>query len=82
MNKKPWLAALLNFFFWGLGTMYVGKRMAVGVIMFLASLWATYVENVLVGMDSDLFGPLFVTFFVVGVAMAWDGYKEAQSTRG
>ena len=47
--KKPWLAALLNFFFWGLGTMYVGRRVGVGVLMFAASIWATYVENFLVG---------------------------------
>ena len=81
MDKNPWVAGILNFFFWRLGTIYVGKRMGVGVLMFLASLWATYVENALVGMDSPNFKPLFAAFFIVGVAMAWDGYREAKSTK-
>jgi hypothetical protein len=76
--KKPWLAALLNFFLWGLGTIYVGKRKAVGGLMLLASIWATYVENVLVGSASPVFNPLFAVFFVVGVAMAVDGWNEAK----
>jgi hypothetical protein len=80
MNKNPWIAAILNFFFWGLGTLYVGRRMAVGGLMFATSLWATYVENFVVGSASPHFVPLFSVFFLVGTAMAIDGYQEAQST--
>ena len=81
MNKKPWLAALLNFFFWGLGTIYVGRRMAVGVLLFLTSLYATYVENFLVGSESPYFWPLFTVFFMIGVATAIDGYGDAATAR-
>ena len=30
MKKNPWIAAVLNFFFMGLGTLYIGRRKLLG----------------------------------------------------
>jgi len=30
--RNPWVVAILNFFFWGLGTLLLGKRRAGGPV--------------------------------------------------
>jgi hypothetical protein len=42
--KKPWLAAVLNFFFMGPGTLYVGKRKLLGAALTVGALVLTWVE--------------------------------------
>ena len=42
--KNPIVAAVLNFFFMGPGTLYVGKRKALGAVLTLGALALTYVE--------------------------------------
>ena len=44
MNKKPWLAALLNFFFMGLGYIYNMKRVGLGIGFTIGAIVLTYVE--------------------------------------
>lgn len=34
-NKNPFTAAIINFFFWGLGYVYFGKRIIFGRLVFL-----------------------------------------------
>ena len=43
--KKPWLAALLNFFFMGPGTIYNGKRALLGIGWTIAAILLTFVEQ-------------------------------------
>ena len=38
-NKNPFTAAVINFFFWGLGYVYLGKRIIFGHLVFLGFLF-------------------------------------------
>ena len=40
--KNPWIAAVLNFFFMGLGTLYIGRRKALGIALTLGSTEVAY----------------------------------------
>ena len=76
--KKPWIAAILNFFTLGLGTMYVGKRTLFGTLMLVGAVLAAFVEFSLKVSDPNLYRYSFISFLVLALATAWDGYREAQ----
>lgn len=83
--KKPWLAALLNFFFMGPGTLYNGKRMLVGAGWTVTALLLTAVEQAPIHNGVNLqtasptgFALMFVAVFLGNVCFAIDGYREAQ----
>jgi len=79
MKKKiAWLSALLNFFTLGVGTIYNGKRVFVGVCMFIGAGLATYVEFSIKTAAPELYNFMFAGFFLLGVGMAIDGYQEAK----
>ena len=44
MKKNPWIAPVLNFFFMGLGTLYIGRRKLLGAGLTIVALILTYVE--------------------------------------
>ena len=75
--KRPWLAAVLNFFFMGPGTFYNGRRKAVGALLTLGALGLTYAESQLQTAAPGVFPFVFVSVFVINTALAYDGYKEA-----
>ena len=77
MNKNPWIAAVLNFFFMGLGTLYIGRRKLTGLGLTLAAIALTYVELQLQSAAPSLFPIMFATVFVANTVLAIDGYKEA-----
>jgi hypothetical protein len=77
--KKPWLAALLNFFFMGLGTLVNGRRVALGAALTVAALALTYVETHLQTLDRSLWAVMFGTVFLMNTFLAVDGYREAQA---
>ena len=76
--KKPWLAGVLNFFLIGLGTLYVGKRKGLGLILTLGALSLTYVEQSIKALDASLYWQMFATVFVMNVFFAMDGAREAK----
>lgn len=78
MNKNPWIAAVLNFFLMGAGTLYNGKRPITGVGLTLAALVLTYVELNLQTVAPALFPFMFGAVFVANTVLAIDGYREAQ----
>lgn len=77
--KRPWLAALLNFFFMGAGYLYNGRRAALGVGWTLAALALTYVELNLQELDRTLWGIMFAAVFVANACFAVDGYREGRA---
>jgi hypothetical protein len=77
MNKNPWIAAVLNFFFMGLGTLYIGRRKLTGLGLTVAAIVLTYVELQLRAAAPSLFPIMFVAVFVANTVLAIDGYKEA-----
>lgn len=74
-KKNPILAALLNFLLIGLGYIYVGKRMAFGILLVIYAVLLFMVPFV---------GQLYSYFLVSGlglllaIAMAYDGYQDAK----
>lgn len=77
--KNPWIAAVLNFFTLGLGTLYVGKRMGYGLLLLVGGALMIYVELSLKQAAPELYWYSFSGFFALALATAWDGYNEASS---
>jgi hypothetical protein len=76
--KKPWLAAALNFFFMGPGTLYVGKRKALGAALTVSAIALTYVELQLQDSNPILHHVMFVAVLFMNTFLALDGYREAR----
>ena len=78
MKKNPWIAAVLNFFFMGLGTLYIGNRKLTGLGLTLAAFALTYVEMQLKVAAPALYPIMFGAVFVANTVLAIDGYNEAK----
>lgn len=76
--KHPWLAAILNFFFMGPGTLYVGQRKLFGAALTLGAVALTYVELSLQTQAPALYPVMFGTVFVMNTFFAIDGWREAK----
>jgi hypothetical protein len=88
-RKNPWIAAILNFFIWGLGYQYVGsKRVGFRTGLIVAEVLAI-IMAVLVGAIEAFAGvetrltDLLISwpYVITGLAFAWDAYKDALETR-
>ena len=80
MNKNPWIAAVLNFFFMGLGTLYIGRRKLTGIGLTIAAVVLTYVELQLRTAAPSLYPIMFAAVFLANTVLAIDGYNEAKAT--
>ena len=80
MKKNPWIAAVLNFFFMGLGTLYIGRRKLTGLGLTLGAIALTYVELQLQSAAPSLYPIMFAAVFVANTVLAIDGYNEAKNT--
>jgi hypothetical protein len=78
MKKNAWVAAVLNFFFMGLGTLYIGRRKLLGLGLTIAAIVLTYVELQLQTAAPSLFPIMFGAVFVANTVLAIDGYQEAK----
>jgi len=77
-TKNPWVAALLNFFFMGPGTLYVGKRRLFGAALTLTAIALTYVELSVKEQAPALYPVMFAAVFLANTFFALDGYREAK----
>jgi hypothetical protein len=77
MKKKPWIAAVISFFFMGLGTLYIGRRRLTGLGLTIAAIVLTFVELQLRSAAPALYPVMFGAVFVANTVLAIDGYKEA-----
>ena len=77
-KKQPWLAAILNFFLLGLGTVYNGKRVLTGILVTLGAIGATYFELQVKTAAPELYNYMFASVFLIAIGMAVDGWKEAK----
>jgi hypothetical protein len=80
--KNPWVAAVLNFFFFGAGTLYVGHRKAAGWA--LVTLGGTAVQILEIYQSPPLknweYWPwLFVGLLGVKVGLAIDAFQDAKN---
>ena len=77
--KKPWLAALLNFFFMGPGTFYNGRRRLFGAALTLGAIGLTYVEFSIRPLNTTLWAIMFACVLLLNTFFAIDGWREAQA---
>ena len=77
-KKNPWIAALLNFLFYGAGYLYVGKRKVFGIGLILVVVIIA-IETVLRPMShlGDPLGTHSVSMTAMAIVLAYDGYKTA-----
>lgn len=83
MKKNPVLAAILNFALFGGGTLYVGKRVGLGLALMVGGTAAQVVEikvsplvdNTIPSLWPFLLGGLVI----MKLALAVDGYREAKA---
>lgn len=75
-RKSPIIAALLSFFLFGIGYLYLGTKKILGIptILFVVIILIVYV-----GLGFFTFGLLG---FVVGIILAYDSYVKAKGERG
>ena len=79
--KNPWIAAVLNFFFMGLGTLYIGRRKLVGIGLTIAAVLLTYVEFGIQTSEPKLYAIMFGAVLIANTVLAIDGYNEAKLTQ-
>jgi hypothetical protein len=73
LPKSGAIAAILNFFIWGLGYLYLGKKTTFGVILVLGNIITLFSLAYPFGAPTGgylLFQTLGI--LVVGIAFAWD----------
>ncbi len=75
-RKSPIIAAILNFFLFGVGYLYLGykKVLSIQTIFFVAIVLIVYIV-----LGFFTFGLLEL---VVGIFLAYDGYVKARGERG
>ncbi|MFQ5575571.1 MAG: hypothetical protein ACE5G8_01140 [Anaerolineae bacterium] len=77
--KNPWIAAVLNFFFMGPGTVYNGRRKLFGIGLTIGALALTWLEFQLKVAAPNLYPVMFAAVFFVNLFFAYDGYTEAKT---
>ena len=82
MKKSPILAAILNFFLFGAGTVYVGRRVPFGLVLSIGGLSAQAVEIIMSppvrNTAPSLWPFLLGGIVVMKLALAADAYREAK----
>ena len=86
MTHKPWLAAILNLIFPGIGYVYIGKRMFFGITVLI--LYASFYYNIFLVPSSASSEPLHpneIVFFLAGIlfhiGFSYDAYKDAEEAK-
>ncbi|MCA9607203.1 MAG: hypothetical protein KC619_16465 [Myxococcales bacterium] len=73
--KRAWIAALLNFFFAGLGYVVLGERRLLGLGWTVAAVGLTYVELSVQTAAPALYWPMFASVFVLNTCFAVDAFQ-------
>jgi len=78
MKKRPAISALLNFFLMGLGYVYNGKRIGLGIGFTIGALALTYVELQIQMLEPTLYKIMFASVLVINTCFAIDAFREAR----
>ncbi len=81
--KNPILAAILNFLLFGAGTLYVGRRKAVGIALMIGGTMAQVIEIAVSPVGTNAIPAqwpfLLAGLLTVKLALAADGFAEAKA---
>jgi hypothetical protein len=80
--KNPWAAAILNFFLFGAGSLYVGKRAKLPWLLVTVGGTAVQVLEIKESPPFDnwaLWPWLFVGLLAVKIGLAVDAFKDART---
>ena len=75
--KKPWIAAVLNFFFMGPGYIYNVQKKVLGMLFTVGAIGLTYVEFSIQEPLPDLYKIMFGSVLLINTCFAIDAYQEA-----
>lgn len=79
MKKNPWIAAILNLTFSGLGYLYVGRKILFGSLILIANLIAYIWYFINLSKYQFVTDPLFnLPLLFLAIAFAIDAYQEAK----
>jgi hypothetical protein len=78
--KRPWLAALLNFFVWGLGYFYTARKIFIGILLILVQIFVTgaasfQMLDVKTGFETATYTFLIL---IISAFLAYDAFKLAK----
>jgi hypothetical protein len=75
-RKSPIIAAILNFFLFGVGYLYLGYKKVLGIqtVFFVVLVFIVYII-----IGAFTFGLLEL---LIGIVLAYDGYVKAKGERG
>jgi len=76
VKKSPATTAILNFFIWGLGYLYIGKYVGWGILLIIISILAGLGGSIYSGLGDQLL--YYGLLLPIDIAFAWHGYKITQ----
>ncbi len=74
-KKNAWLAAILNFFLYGLGYIYNGKRVGLGILLLVSDLIMGMIYLMTITVELLI---MALPLLLIAVGLAWDAYREAK----
>lgn len=77
-TKNALLTGVLNFFFIGLGYVYLGNKRLLGIGLTVAGFILTFVELSIKDLDHELYWLMFLGVLVLNTSLAIDGYRTAK----
>ncbi len=77
--NNPWIAAIANFFFPGLGYLIAGVKRGLAVLWLVGVLGLTYVEFGIRDPEPTLYTIMFISVLVMNVAFAIDAYRTVDA---
>jgi hypothetical protein len=80
MEKNPWVAAILNFLFYGAGYVYIGEHKSFGIALIFAWIVLRYadIQLYLNGTVMNHWYILMAGLAILQFTFAIDGYKQAK----
>jgi len=78
LKHKPWIGAVLNFFIWGTGFMYIG-RFIYGLMWLLAAVLLTVpIMRMQKFIPSEIYAYVIAGYFVISMLLAVESYFDAK----
>jgi hypothetical protein len=78
--KRPWLAALLNIFLWGIGYFYIKKRRMLGTLLILIQIFIIGGYAIRQNSITGIFEGISYSFLtiIISISLGVDAYRLAR----